>query len=96
MQELVAINILIGDRNYRIKIDPKDEETVRKAVKIIQDKITEFKTQFTGKDMQDYIAMVLIWFATDRADPSSGSSLPADLQSKLDSLENSLDAVLLE
>ena len=91
---LVAINILIGDRNYRIKIDPKDEETVRRAVKVIQDKITEFKTQFSGKDMQDYIAMVLVWFATSRTDPSSIPSLPAHLQLKLDSLENALDAVL--
>ena len=94
MQNLVAINILIGDRNYRIKIDPKDEETVRRAVKVIQDKIAEFKTQFAGKDMQDYIAMVLVWFATDRADPSSIPSLPANFQAKLDSLENALDAVL--
>lgn len=96
MQELVAINILIGDRNYRIKIDPKDEETVRKAVKVIQDKIIEFKIQFAGKDMQDYIAMVLVWFATIRTDPSAVPSLPTDLQSKLDYIENALDAVLLK
>ncbi len=94
MQELVAINILIGDRNYRIKIDPKDEETVRKAVKVIQDKIMEFKIQFAGKDMQDYIAMVLVWFATTRTDPSAIPPLPSDLQSKLDFIENVLNAVL--
>ena len=29
----------------------------------------EFRTQFAGKDMQDYISMVLIWFATQ---PQSG------------------------
>ena len=96
MPELVAINIFIGDRNYRIKIAPTDEETVRKAVKVIQDKIFEFKIQFAGKDMQDYIAMVLVWFATERADPSAIPSLPADLQSRLDAMENALDAVLPE
>jgi hypothetical protein len=94
LEELVAINILIGDRNYRIKIDPKDEETVRKAVKVIQDKIIEYKTQFAGKDIQDYIAMVLVWFATDRANPVSGPSLPADLITKLEGMESALDAVL--
>ena len=66
MQEMVAINIVIGDRTYRIKIDPKDEEVVRKAVKVINDKVIEFKTQFSGKDMQDYVAMVLMWFATEQ------------------------------
>lgn len=62
--ELLPINIVIGDRTYRIKINPKDEEQVRSTLKIINDKIVDFKTQFGGKDMQDYIAMVLIWFAT--------------------------------
>ncbi|HMC99598.1 MAG TPA: cell division protein ZapA [Ferruginibacter sp.] len=64
MPELIPINILIGDRTYRIKTSPQDEETIRRSVKAINDKIIEFKTQFAGKDMQDYIAMVLIWFAT--------------------------------
>lgn len=62
--ELIALNIVIGDRNYRIKILPEDEETVRKVLKTINEKILEFKTQFAGKDMQDYISMVLIWYAT--------------------------------
>lgn len=95
MPELVAINILIGDRNYRIKIDPKDEETVRKAVKVIQDKIIEYKTLFAGKDLQDYIAMVLVWFATERTAPTSQSQ-SADVQSRLDAIESSLDSVLGE
>lgn len=95
MQEMVAINILLGDRTYRIKIDPKDEETVRKAVKVINDKVTEFKTMFAGKDMQDYIAMVLIWFATQQTDPVSEQLLTGDLQAKLEGLETTLDKALV-
>lgn len=64
MQELIAINIPLGDRTYRIKVDPNDEEQVRKTIKFINDKIIEYKTEFAGKDMQDYIAMVLLWYAT--------------------------------
>ena len=94
MEELVPINILLGDRTYRVKIEPKDEETVRKAVKVINDKITEFKTQFAGKDMQDYIAMVLIWFATSRAEISSNNLLSTELQAALKTLENTLDKAL--
>jgi cell division protein ZapA (FtsZ GTPase activity inhibitor) len=66
MEELIAATVVIGDRTYRIKVAREDEEVVRKTVKTINDKIIEFKTQFAGKDMQDYIAMVLLWFATDR------------------------------
>ncbi|CAN5333653.1 hypothetical protein BH09BAC2_BH09BAC2_07890 [soil metagenome] len=64
MSELIPINIVIGDRSYRIKSLPSDEEVIRATLKVINNKIVEFKTQFAGKDMQDYIAMVLIWYAT--------------------------------
>jgi cell division protein ZapA len=64
MSELTPINIVIADRTYRIKIDPKDEEVIRGTLKTINDKIIEFKTHLAGKDMQDYVAMVLIWYAT--------------------------------
>ncbi len=64
MQALIAINIPIGDRTYRIKVAPADEEQVRKTIKIINDKVIEFKPEFAGKDMQDYISMVLLWYAT--------------------------------
>ena len=94
MQDMVAINILLGDRTYRIKINPKDEEPVRKAVKVINDKVIEFKTHFAGKDMQDYIAMVLVWFATQQPVPAGGSVYPEEIQSKLDSLESALDKAL--
>ena len=61
MEQLIAATMVIGDRSYRIKVAPNDEEVVRKTVKTINDKIIEYKTQFAGKDMQDYIAMVLLW-----------------------------------
>lgn len=64
MDDLIPLNILIGDRSYRIKILPTDEEKVRGTLKVINGKILEFRSQFAGKDMQDYIAMVLIWYAT--------------------------------
>ncbi len=68
---LIPLNITIGDRNYRIKILPADEESVRKTLKVINEKILEFRSQFAGKDMQDYISMVLVWYATQ---PQSASS----------------------
>jgi cell division protein ZapA len=92
--ELIPLNIVIGDRNYRIKILPSDEETVRKVLKTINEKILEFKTQFAGKDMQDYISMVLIWYAT-QAKENSSEILSTDLLDSLLKMEKKLDEVLL-
>jgi len=92
MAELIPINILIGDRSYRIKTDPKDEEVIRRTLKTINDKIIEFKTQFAGKDMQDYIAMVLIWYAT-QATQEGNPGMEKELKEALLKMEEQLDKV---
>jgi cell division protein ZapA len=93
-EQLIPINILIGDRTYRIKSLPKDEEIIRKTLKIINDKIIEFKTQFAGKDMQDYIAMVLIWYATQAASSGNNQQLESDFLSVLSKLEQQITKAL--
>ncbi|HCF63104.1 MAG TPA: cell division protein ZapA [Chitinophagaceae bacterium] len=94
MNDLIPINILIADRTYRIRCSPSDEETIRKTLKLINDKIIEFKTQFAGKDMQDYIAMVVIWYATQAA--AGNSVVTEDLKIALDKLEQHLDKPLAD
>ncbi|HRP30600.1 MAG TPA: cell division protein ZapA [Agriterribacter sp.] len=93
MQTLLAINIGIGDRTYRIKVAPDDEEQVRKTIKIINDKIVDFKTEFAGKDMQDYVSMVLLWYATQL---QSGKStvLEKDVTESLMKMEAQLNKTL--
>jgi len=94
MQELIPINVVIGDRTYRIKIEPADEELVRKTLKTMNDKIIEYKTQFAGKDMQDYIAMVLLWYATQASAGDGGAGLSPSMLESLARLEQQLDKVL--
>lgn len=94
MSELIAISALIGDRTYRIKINPSDEEVVRRTLKTINDKIIEFKTIFAGKDMQDYIAMVMIWYATEQTKTGMEGIENENLAEKLNSIEKLLDSQL--
>ena len=91
--QLIPLNIIIGDRNYRIKILPSDEEVVRKTLKTINDKILEFRTQFAGKDMQDYISMVLIWYATVSRE-SNSPLINNDILDSLLKMEKQLDDVI--
>jgi cell division protein ZapA (FtsZ GTPase activity inhibitor) len=93
-EELIPINILIADRTYRIRTSPADEEVVRKTVKLINDKIIEFKTQFSGKDMQDYIAMVIIWYATQAAGGAVSQETIGQLTQQLQKMEGLLDNAL--
>lgn len=93
MAELIPINIVIADRTYRIRIEPKDEGTIRAALKVINDKIIEYKTHLAGKDMQDYVSMVLIWYAT-QTDSKDNPLLEKTVGEALQKMELLLDNVL--
>src|SRR5690242_20043751 len=92
-EQLIPLNIVIADRSYRIKISPSDEESIRKVLKTINEKILEFKTQFAGKDMQDYISMVLIWYAT-QAKENTTEILNEDMLQSILKMEKQLDEVI--
>ena len=94
MEELIPINVVIGDRTYRIRIAPTDEEVVRKTLKLINDKIIEFKTQFAGKDMQDYIAMVVLWYATQQKAAGDQPLISSENEKQLVAMEKVLDRIL--
>ena len=93
-EQLIPLNILIGDRTYRIKSLAKDEEHIRKTLKTINNKILEFKTQFAGKDKQDYIAIVLIWYATQSGSSVNNDELEKELSAALLKIEQQIDKVL--
>ena len=94
MEELIPINVVIADRSYRLKVEPKDEEMVRKTVKLINEKVLEFKNKFAGKDTQDYVSMVLLWFATEQTKSTSDIIQQQETTVKLASLETLLDKML--
>jgi cell division protein ZapA len=94
MSELIPVNVVIGDRSYRLKIHPKDEEVLRRTVKTISEKLLEYKTQFAGKDMQDYIAMVLLWFATEQNAGTARQLENDSIVGQLETIERLLESHL--
>lgn len=91
MEELIPVNILVGDRNYRLKVKPSDEESLRRTMKLVNTKLIEFKTSFAGKDMQDYIAMVLIWLATEQPVSAVSNEEYKEFSEKLKSLQQIIE-----
>jgi len=94
MSDLIIANIVIADRTYRLKIETHEEELIRKTVKIINDKILEFKENFAGKDMQDYVSMALLWFATEQNKTGEAMISIQETEQKLASFEKHLDKML--
>lgn len=95
MQEtLIPANINIADRIYRVQVSSEEEQTLRQSVKIINDKIIEFKTKIPGKDLQDYISMVLVWFVTESSSKKVSIADETHLLGKLQQIEAMIDGEL--
>lgn len=57
MAEL-SIKIRIGNREYPMKVKSEDEERIRRAGKLLNEKIKKLQNQFGIDDTQDLVAMV--------------------------------------
>lgn len=64
--EKLSIRIKIADREYPMKVDPEDEERIRNAGRIINEKLKEYREQFGIDDHQDLLAMVAFDSVVDK------------------------------
>jgi cell division protein ZapA len=53
-----SIKIKIADREYPMKVKRADEERIRTAGKLINEKLRSYREQFGIEDKQDLLAMV--------------------------------------
>ena len=60
-----TISVNIADRPYRLTIKREEEELIRKAATIINDKIKNYSANFAFNDKQDLLAMVALEEATN-------------------------------
>jgi cell division protein ZapA (FtsZ GTPase activity inhibitor) len=60
----ISIKINIADRVYPLKINTDEEEIIRRAAKMINDRIKEFQENYAVKDKQDLLAMCVLHYAT--------------------------------
>ncbi|MGQ7869174.1 cell division protein ZapA [Sunxiuqinia sp. sy24] len=76
MTNKLSININIDGRIYPLTIVRDDEEKYRKAAKILNDIILQYKKKYADHDSKDFLAMTAFQFVLknleleDRADES--------------------------
>ncbi|MEX2594771.1 MAG: cell division protein ZapA [Anditalea sp.] len=56
--DTLSIKIKIGDREYPMKVNVEDEARIRRAGKLINDKLKRYREEFGLDDRQDLLAMV--------------------------------------
>jgi cell division protein ZapA len=85
MEEKLSIKINIGDRFYPLKIEREDEEKIRKAAAIINDKINQYKQKYSDKDHFDFLAMASLQFAL--------KSIESDASEQVDAFKNEVNTL---
>ena len=68
MTEKLSINIKIDGRNYPLKVERENEEKFRKAAKIINDIVLQYRQKYVNSDSQDFIAMAAFQFVVKNID----------------------------
>lgn len=90
---MISVNIIIADRPYPVKIKRSEEEKVRAAAKLINDKVRDFQLNYEGKDKQDFLAMVSLQVVLDAAQQQDAKIDPTILH-KLDEIDYALSNAL--
>lgn len=63
--DLTPVNLWLAGRSYRILVKKEEADQVRHSVKLADEKISELKRTYSGKDDQDFLAMCLLMYAAD-------------------------------
>ncbi len=94
MENKLSINLKIDGRKYPIKAESKEEENLRKAEKLINDRINFHVKDKKIYDKQDLYAMVMIEYVYDNLRLEEGNkNLINAINGKLDAIENSFNHV---
>lgn len=92
MDDKFSINVKIGERFYPLRIDRTDEERIRMAAKLINEKVTLYKDRYADKDIQDCLTMASLQFVIKmlelegRQDVSPVVAAVAELNDRLEQL----------
>ena len=62
MDDKLSIRVNVADRYYPLKINREDEEEIRKAARMINEKVLQYKQKYIDKDIQDFLAMAALQY----------------------------------
>jgi len=92
MDDKLSSRVNVADRYYPLKVERENEEKIRKAARMINEKVLQYKQRYTDKDVQDFLAMAALQYViklTEEEEKLENDYLPGalnDLIQKIDSV----------
>jgi cell division protein ZapA len=94
MDDKLSIRVNVADRYYPLKVERDDEEKIRRAARLINEKVLQYKQRYTDKDIQDFLAMAALQFViklSDEEEKLSKDYLPDALKELTQKIETVLE-----
>ena len=95
MDDKFSIRINVADRYYPLKVERENEEKIRKAARMINEKVLQYKQRYTDKDVQDFLAMAALQYViklTEEEEKLENDYLPDALKELIQKIDSVLDS----
>ena len=94
MDDKLSIRVNVADRYYPLKVERENEEKIRKAARMINEKVLQYKQRYSDKDVQDFLAMASLQYVIklneeeEKLDTDNFPDAIKELISKIDEVLN--------
>ncbi|MFO7853184.1 MAG: cell division protein ZapA [Bacteroidota bacterium] len=95
MDDKLSIRVNVADRYYPLKIGRDEEERIRKAARLINEKVLQYKQKYVDKDIQDFLAMAALQYVIQLLDVDSKVD-DKDVSHSIKEISERIDAVITE
>ena len=93
MDDKLSIKVNVAERYYPLRIERENEEMVRRAARMINEKVLQYKQKYIDKDTQDFIAMAALQFVIKLIE-SENKADASPLEESLREMNNELDSFI--
>jgi cell division protein ZapA len=65
VNDTISIKVNIANRSYPLKVTTEQEEAMRNAVTLVNERLKEYETAYAVRDHQDLLAMCALQLASE-------------------------------
>jgi cell division protein ZapA (FtsZ GTPase activity inhibitor) len=96
MDDKLSIKVNIAEQYYPLRVKRNEEERIRKAARLINDKLLQYKQTYSEKDIKDFLAMVSLDYANkylELEEQMNEAPIKAELEEMNESIEDYLNSI---
>jgi cell division protein ZapA len=94
MDDKLSIRVNVADRYYPLKVERENEEKIRKAARMINEKVLQYKQRYSDKDVQDFLAMAALQYViklTEEEEKLTEDELPEALKEMIRKIDSVME-----